>query len=167
MIDPDTVLGKNVNIYNSEQVNIYGCCIGDRSFVGPFVEITRGVVIGTDCRIMSHSFLCTDVTLENSVFIGHGVMFTNDLYPRTDRHVEYLPTMVGKHASIGTNATIIAGVTIGAHAVVGAGAVVTKDVPAYSIVAGNPARVRKQFSSESELMNYIRNRQPSARSQQD
>jgi acetyltransferase-like isoleucine patch superfamily enzyme len=93
-------------------------------------------------------------------------MFTNDLYPRTDRHVEYLPTMVGQHASIGTNATIIAGVTIGAHAVVGAGAVVSKDVPAYSIVAGNPARVRKQFSSESELMDYVRNRQPSARSQQ-
>jgi UDP-2-acetamido-3-amino-2,3-dideoxy-glucuronate N-acetyltransferase len=162
MIDADVILGRDVVIFNPEQVNLFGCNIGDRSFVGPFVEITRGVVIGTDCRIMSHSFLCTDVTLEKNVFIGHGVMFTNDLYPRTDRHVEYLPTMVCQYASIGTNATIIAGVTIGAHAVVGAGAVVAKDVPAYAIVAGNPARVRKQFSSESEFRTYILSRQPTA-----
>lgn len=159
MIDDDVVLGKDVKIYNPEQVNIFGCEIGDRSFVGPFVEITRGVIIGQDCLIESHSFLCTDVTLENNVFIGHGVMFTNDLYPRTDRHVIYLPVNVGAFASIGSNATVVAGNNIGEHAVVGAGAVVTKDVPAYSIVAGNPARVIRSFKSLTEMREYFETRQ--------
>ena len=163
MIDTDVILGKNVKIHNPEQVNIFGCEIGDRSFVGPFVEITRGVVIGTDCKIESHSFICTDVVLESNVFIGHGVMFTNDLYPRTDRHVEYLATRVGRFASIGSNATIVAGVNIGEHAVIGAGAVITKDVPAYAIVAGNPARVLKQFANKDELVTYIHSRQATAR----
>lgn len=162
MIDSDVVLGRDVRIFNPDQVNIFGCEIGDRSFVGPFVEITRGVVVGPDCKIESHSFLCTDVVLEANVFIGHGVMFTNDLYPRTDRHVVYLPTRVGRFASIGSNATIIAGVTIGEHAVVGAGAVITKDVPAYSIVAGNPGRVLKQFASKDQLVGYIKARQATA-----
>ena len=162
MIDLDVVIGKDVKIHNPEQVNIYGCAIGDRSFIGPFVEITRGVVIGPDCKIESHSFLCTDVVLEANVFIGHGVMFTNDLYPRTDRHVVYLPTRVGRYASIGSNATIIAGETIGEHAVVGAGAVITKNVPAYAIVAGNPGKVLKQFTNKDELVYYIRSRQATA-----
>lgn len=108
--------------------------------MGPFVEIARGVKTGRKCLIESHSFLCTSVTLEYEVFIGHGVMFVNDLYPRTHRHVEYIPTEIKKGASIGSNATVICGVTIGKYAVVGAGAVVTKDVDDFSIVAGNPAK---------------------------
>jgi len=162
MIDDDVKLGEDVKIYNPEQVNIFGCEIGDRSFIGPFVEITRGVVIGTDCLIESHSFLCIDVTLENNVFIGHGVMFTNDLYPRTDRHVVYLPVKVGAYASIGSNATIVAGIDIGEHAVIGAGSVVTKSVPAFSIVAGNPARILREFSNLDELKAYIHQKQESA-----
>jgi len=162
MIDKDVVLGEDVVIHNPDQVNIFGCEIGDRSFIGPFVEITRGVVIGADCKVESHSFLCTDVTLENNVFIGHGVMFTNDLYPRTDRHVIYLPVNIGQYASIGSNATIVAGIDIGEHAIVGAGAVVTKDVPAYSIVAGNPAKVIRQFADLGELKKYVEEKQRSA-----
>lgn len=162
MIDPDVILGESVSIFNPDLVNLFGCTIGDGSFVGPFVEITRGVVVGRNCKIESHSFLCTDVVLEDHVFIGHGVMFTNDLYPRTDRHVRYLATRVGRYASIGSNATVVAGVTIGEHAVVGAGAVVTRDVPAYSIVAGNPARVLRQFGSLEELLAYIHARQETA-----
>jgi acetyltransferase-like isoleucine patch superfamily enzyme len=159
MIDPDVVLGKNVRIFNPDQVNIFGCEIGDDSFVGPFVEITRGVIIGKRCLIESHSFLCTGVKVEDDVFISHGVMFTNDLYPRTDRHVVYPQTLIRRFASIGTHATILGGVTIGEHAVVGAGAVVTKDVPPLSIVAGSPAKVTRQFSSLGELKQYIHRRQ--------
>jgi acetyltransferase-like isoleucine patch superfamily enzyme len=159
MIDPDVVLGKNVRIFNPDQVNIFGCRIGDDSFVGPFVEITRGVKIGKRCLIESHSFLCTGVEVEDDVFISHGVMFTNDLYPRTDRHVVYPRTLIRRFASIGTHATILGGVTIGEHAVVGAGAVVTRDVPPLSIVAGSPAKVTRQFSSLDELKQYIHERQ--------
>lgn len=162
MVDKDVELGKDVVIHNPDQVNIFGCKIGDRSFIGPFVEITRGVVIGEDCKVESHSFLCTDVTLQNNVFIGHGVMFTNDLYPRTDRHVIYLPVNIGEYASIGSNATIVAGIDIGEHSIVGAGAVVTKSVPAYSIVAGNPAKVIRQFSGLDELRAYIQEKQETA-----
>lgn len=162
MIDEDVKMGQDVVIHNPDQVNIYGCSIGDRSFVGPFVELTRGVDIGADCRVQSHSFLCTDVTLENNVFIGHGVMFTNDLYPRTDRHVVYLPTLIKKFASIGSNATIIAGVTIGEHAIVGAGAVVTRNVDDLTIVAGNPARVLHQFQTLEDLREYIEAKQSTA-----
>jgi UDP-2-acetamido-3-amino-2,3-dideoxy-glucuronate N-acetyltransferase len=160
MIDADVKLGRDVRIFDPQLVNIFGCEIGDRSFIGPFVEITRGVVIGKDCKIESHSFLCDAVTLEDGVFIGHGAMFTNDLYPVTQRHVVYLPTLVCRGASIGSNATIVAGVTIGASAVVGAGAVVTRDVPAHAIVAGNPARVLKQFPSQPALFEYMLKRQP-------
>ncbi len=160
MIDQDVVLGKNVKIFNPDLVNIFGCEIGDNSFVGPFVEITRGVVIGKDCLIESHSFICDSVTLEDNVFLGHGVMFTNDLYPRTDRHVEYIKTLIKKGASIGSNATIIAGITIGQHAIIGAGAVVTKDVPDLAIVVGNPAKISKQFKNIDELKTYILKRQP-------
>jgi UDP-2-acetamido-3-amino-2,3-dideoxy-glucuronate N-acetyltransferase len=159
MIDPDVTLGERVKIFNPEQVNIFGCTIGDDSFIGPFVEITRGVTIGRRCKIESHSFLCTGVEVEDDVFIAHGVMFTNDLFPRTDRHVVYPRTVVKQFASIGTSAVILGGVTIGEHAVVAAGAVVTKDVPSLSIVRGNPARVGRQFGSLDELKSYIAARQ--------
>lgn len=159
MIDDDVKLGKNVKIFNKELVNIFGCVIGDDSFVGPFVEITRNTIIGRNCTIESHSFLCDSVILEDDVFIGHGVMFTNDLYPRVKTLVEYFPTIVNKGAAIGTNATIIAGVTIGEYSIVGAGAVVTKDVPDYSIAIGNPAKVTKEFKSLTEITDYIRSKQ--------
>lgn len=140
-------LGTNVII--REYVNLYGCKIGDGSTVGPFVEIQSGVTVGKRCKIQSHSFLCTGVTLEDGVFIGHGVMFTNDKSPRSLRDDgtsqtaddwKCLPTLVQKNASIGSNATILPGITIGEGAMVGAGSVVTKDVPAGVTVVGNPAR---------------------------
>lgn len=159
MIDADVKLGRNVRIFDDKLVNIFGCEIGDNTFIGPFVEITRGTRIGRNCKVESHSFLCDSVEVEDEVFIGHGTTFTNDLYPRTDRQVVYLPTKVGYGASLGSNATIVAGITIGQHAVVGAGAVVTKDVPPFSIVAGNPARVLRQFPSLEELKAYIHKRQ--------
>ena len=159
MIDNDVKFGKNVRIFNPDMVNIFGCEIGDNSFVGPFVEITRNTKIGKNCIIESHSFLCDSVILEDNVFIGHGVMFTNDLYPQVGVKVKYLKTIVKQGASIGTNATIIAGVTIGKHAVIGAGAVVTKDVEDYSIYAGNPAKKLKQFSSFEEMETYFRDKQ--------
>jgi acetyltransferase-like isoleucine patch superfamily enzyme len=145
-IAPDVVLGKDVVI--RDFVNLYGCTIGDETQIGPFVEIQRGVVVGKRCKISSHSFLCSGVTLQDHVFIGHGVMFTNDKSPhatnadgslQTSDDWECLPTLVKKGASIGSNATILPGITIGEHALVGAGAVVTKDVPAGATVVGNPA----------------------------
>lgn len=160
MIDADVVLGRNVRIFDPTLVNIFGCAIGDGSFIGPFVEITRGVLIGCNCKIESHAFICDGVTLEDEVFVGHGAMFTNDLYPTLYRHVAYVKTRVKRGASIGTNATIIGGVTVGAYAVVGAGSVVTKDVPDLCIVAGNPARVLKRFSTRDEMTRYITSRQP-------
>lgn len=160
MIDADVKLGLNVRIFNPDLVNIFGCEIQDNAFIGPFVEITRNVVIGKHCIIESHSFICDSVTLEDDVFIGHGVMFTNDLYPKTDRQVIKIKTRLKRGASIGSNATIIAGVTIGEHAVIGAGAVVTKDVPDFSIVAGNPAKILKQFNSLEDLLAYMTQRQP-------
>jgi UDP-2-acetamido-3-amino-2,3-dideoxy-glucuronate N-acetyltransferase len=162
VVDADVVLGQNVRIFNRDLVNLFGCRIDDDSFIGPFVEITRGVAVGKRCVIESHSFLCDAVTLEDDVFIAHGAMFTNDLYPRTDRHVVYCKTLVRRFASIGSNATIVGGVTIGAHAVVGAGAVVTKDVDELCVVAGNPARVLRRFRSVDELAEYIAARQPAA-----
>ena len=144
-------LGRDVKIYSF--VNAYGCEIGDESRVGAFVEIQKGVVIGRRCKISSHSFLCEGVTFEDNVFIGHGVMFTNDKFPRatnpdgspqSEADWQVIPTLVKRGASIGSNATIIAGVTVGENALVGAGAVVTHDVPDGAVVAGVPARaVRK------------------------
>ncbi len=140
-------LGADVKIYSF--VNAYGCEIGDESRVGAFVEIQKNVRIGPRCKISSHSFLCEGVTLEDNVFIGHGVMFTNDKYPRatnpngspqSEADWEVVPTLVKQGASIGSNATIIAGVTIGKNAMVGAGAVVTRDVPDGVAVAGVPAK---------------------------
>lgn len=160
MIDDDVKLGKNVRVFAPELVNLFGCEIGDGTFIGPFVEITRGTVVGRNCKIESHAFLCDRVTLEDDVFVGHGVMFTNDLYPRADSQVVRLATLVRKGCSIGSNATIAPGVTLGEYAVVGAGAVVTRDVPALAIVAGNPAQVLKVFETLSELNAYMRARQP-------
>jgi acetyltransferase-like isoleucine patch superfamily enzyme len=142
--------GKGVIITHPDLVNIYGCSIGDDSRIGPFVEVQRGCTIGARCKISSHSFLCEAVTIEDEVFVGHGVMFTNDIFPRAANEDgslqaggdwECTPTVIRRGASIGSNATIVAGITIGQGALVGAGAVVTKDVPDHAVVAGVPARV--------------------------
>lgn len=149
-IAADVVLGKDVVI--RDFVNLYGCTIGDESQIGTFVEVQRGVNIGKRCKIQSHSFLCEGVTIEDGVQIGHGVMFTNDKFPRAikkdgslkdNSDWECLPTLVKTGAAIGSNATILPGITIGEWSLVGAGSVVTKDVPARTIVAGNPAKVIK------------------------
>lgn len=143
-------LGAGVRIFLPDLVNIYGCTIGDETTIGPFVEIQAGVVVGARCKVQSHSFICEGVTLEDEVFVGHGVMFTNDLFPRSttpdgkskgSADWALVPTHIKRRAGLGSNATILAGVTVGEHAIVGAGAVVTQDVPDYAIVAGVPARV--------------------------
>lgn len=145
----DVVFNGNVRVFYPDLVNIYGCRIGDMTAIGPFVEIQSEVVIGERCKIQSHSFICTGVTIEDEVFIGHGVMFVNDAYPRATREDGTPATtedwvlqhsVVKARASIGSNVTIMGGVTIGAGALVGAGAVVTRDVPDYAIVVGVPAR---------------------------
>ncbi|HKV34999.1 MAG TPA: acyltransferase [Pyrinomonadaceae bacterium] len=149
-IATDVILGRQVRIFQPDLVNLYGCSIGDESKIGAFVEVQKNVMIGARCKISSHTFICEGVEIEDECFIGHGVMFTNDVYPsavnrdgslQTEADWEVIKTRVKKRASIGSNATIIAGVTIGAGALVGAGAVVTKDVPDFAIVAGVPARV--------------------------
>jgi len=158
-IDKDVRLSSTVRIFDKKLVNIFGCEIGDETFIGPFVEITRGVRVGRRCKIESHSFLCDSVTIGDDVFIGHGVMFTNDLYPTVFRHVVYKSITVCNGASIGTNATIIGGIEIGTYSIIGAGSVVTKNVPSFSIAAGNPARVIKSFSSQTELFEYMLSKQ--------
>lgn len=149
-IASDVRLGENVRIHDF--VNLYGCSIGSNSQIGPFVEIQRGVTVGERVKIQSHAFLCEGVTVEDEVFVGHGVMFVNDAYPRAQLAPgapAFVPqaVIVKRGASIGSNATILGGVTIGERAIVGAGAVVTKDVPAESIVAGNPARVIRRVDA--------------------
>jgi acetyltransferase-like isoleucine patch superfamily enzyme len=126
------------------------------------VEITRGVTIGRRCRIESHSFICDGVQIGDYVFIGHGVMFVNDLYPQLYRQVERLPTVVADGASLGSNATIIGGIRLGRHAIIGAGAVVTRDVPDFAIALGNPARVTRQFEGLEPLKSFIESRQATA-----
>lgn len=139
-------IGKNVKIYDF--VNLYGCKIGDETQIGAFVEIQKGVKVGRRCRVQSHSFLCEGVTIEDDVFVGHGVMFINDNNPSIkktrNKTWKLEPTLVKKGAVIGSNATILGGVVIGGNAIIGAGAVVTKDVPAGTTVVGNPAKkIRK------------------------
>ena len=151
IIAPDVILGKNVKIYNF--VNLYGCEIGDETRIGAFVEIQKNVKIGKRCKIQSHTFICEGVIIEDEVMVSHGVMFINDRDPRaanpdgslqTEQDWIVVPTIVKKRASIGSNATIMCGVTIGEGELVGAGAVVTKNIPANTIVAGNPARVLRK-----------------------
>jgi len=146
-IAPDVRLGKDVKIHSF--VNLYGCSIGDNSKIGAFVEIQKGAFIGKRCKISSHTFICEGVTIEDNAFVGHNVTFINDLFPKatnldgssqTEADWTVVPTVVEMGASIGSNVTILCGVTIGACALVGAGSVVTRDIPAYEIWAGNPAR---------------------------
>lgn len=152
-IAPDVSLGANVKI--SAFVNLYGCSIGDNTKLGAFVEIQKGVAIGKDCKISSHTFICEGVTVQDKVFIGHNVTFINDRYPRatiadgslqTEEDWDVVPTLVEKGASIGSSVTILCGVTIGAGAMVGAGSVVTKSVPPGEIWAGNPAKFLKKVT---------------------
>jgi len=147
-IASDVKLGRNVQIQGF--VNLYGCDIGDETKIGPFVEIQKNAKIGARCKIGSHSFICEGVTLESWVFLGHGVIFINDRYPRatnangelqTEADWQCLATLVKKGASIGSGAILLGGITIGENAIIGAGSVVTKDVPPHTIVAGNPARI--------------------------
>src|ERR1700752_3790725 len=150
-IASDVKLGKGVRIYGF--TNLYGCEIGDDVKIGTFVEIQKGARIGKNCKISSHTFICEGVELEDEVFVGHNVTFINDLYPRAtngngslqqNADWECIPTRVKRGASIGFGATLLCGVTVGERALVGAGSVVTKDVPAFTVVAGNPARVIKK-----------------------
>jgi acetyltransferase-like isoleucine patch superfamily enzyme len=151
MITPDVVLGNDVAIRQPDLVNLYGCTIGDDTKIGAFVEIQKNAKVGSRCKISSHTFICEGVTIEDEVFVGHGVVFINDRYPRatsdgkvqTESNWQVIPTIVKRGASIGSGAVILCGVMIGERALVGAGAVVTKDVPADSIVAGVPSRIVK------------------------
>jgi acetyltransferase-like isoleucine patch superfamily enzyme len=147
-IAPDVKLGNNVQL--SKFINLYGCEIGDGTKVGAFVEIQKNAMVGQNCKISSHTFICEGVTIEDEVFVGHSVTFINDSYPRavtpngglqTEQDWVVERTLVKRGASIGSGSTILSKVTIGEHAIVGAGSVITKDVPAYAIVAGNPAKV--------------------------
>jgi acetyltransferase-like isoleucine patch superfamily enzyme len=150
-IAPSVKLGKDVKIFDF--VNLYGCEIGDGSKIGTFVEIQKNASVGKNCKISTHTFICEGVVIEDNVFVGHGVMFINDKYPRstteggamqTEADWKVVPTLIKRGASIGTNTTVLCGVTVGENAVVGAGSVVTKDVPANTIVAGVPAKVLRK-----------------------
>jgi acetyltransferase-like isoleucine patch superfamily enzyme len=157
-IAPDVKLGKRVKL--SKFINMYGCEIGDDTKIGAFVEIQKNASVGCQCKISSHTFICEGVTIEDNVFIGHGVMFINDIYPRatangqlqTEADWKVERTVIKNGASIGTGATILANVTIGENAIVGAGSVVTKSVPANCIVAGNPAKVLRKIESVVEAI---------------
>ena len=146
-ISEDVELGKNVTL--SKFINLYGCCIGDNTKLGAFVEIQKGVVIGKNCKISSHTFICEGVTIQDNVFIGHNVTFINDKYPsatnpdgslQTEEDWEIIPTFIEEGASIGSSVTVLSGVTVGSRALIGAGSVITKDIPAGEIWAGNPAK---------------------------
>jgi acetyltransferase-like isoleucine patch superfamily enzyme len=147
-IAPDVKLGTDVTIYDF--VNLYGCEVGDNTQIGTFVEIQKGSQVGKSCKIQSHTFICEGVTIEDHVFIGHNVTFINDRFPRAttadgrlQQQSDWVcePTLVKRGASIGSSATLLSGITVGENAIIGAGSVVTKDVPANTIVAGNPARI--------------------------
>jgi acetyltransferase-like isoleucine patch superfamily enzyme len=155
-VSQDVTLGKDVRL--SQFVNLYGCEVGDETRIGAFVEIQKNAKVGARCKISSHTFICEGVTVEDNVFIGHGVVFINDSYPRAttpegapqseaDWKVE--TTVVKRGASIGSGATILANLTIGENAIIGAGSVVTKSVPANTVVAGNPARVLRSIAAKS------------------
>jgi UDP-2-acetamido-3-amino-2,3-dideoxy-glucuronate N-acetyltransferase len=150
VIAANVTFGKDVVIHQPDLVNLYGCTIGDRTRIGAFVEIQKDVCIGSDCKISSHSFVCSGVDLGNGVFVGHGVMFINDLYPsatnadgglQTEDDWTKARTTVADRVSFGSNCTVMGGITIGVGALIGAGAVVTRAVPAYAIVVGVPARI--------------------------
>lgn len=152
-VSSDVKLGENVRL--GKFINLYGCSVGSNTKIGAFVEIQKNASVGSNCKVSSHSFICEGVVLEDNVFIGHGVMFTNDKYPRsvnangglqTEADWGVVKTVVKSGASIGSNATIVCGVTIGERSIVGAGAVVTKDVPPDAIVAGNPARILRMVT---------------------
>jgi acetyltransferase-like isoleucine patch superfamily enzyme len=154
-IAPDVKLGRDVKL--SKFINLYGCEVGDETKIGAFVEIQKNASVGARCKISSHTFICEGVTIEDNVFIGHGVMFINDSYPRataeggglqTEADWKVERTVIKKGASVGSGATILANVTVGENAIVGAGSVVTKDVPANGIVAGNPARVLRYIEKK-------------------
>lgn len=154
----DVKLGQGVRL--SKFVNLYGCTIGDETKIGAFVEIQKNASVGNRCKISSHTFICEGVTIEDNVFIGHGVTFINDSYPRattgdgqlqTEQDWKVERTIVRKGASIGSGSTILANVTIGENAIVGAGSMVTKDVPPNAIVAGNPARLLRYIAKETRI----------------
>jgi acetyltransferase-like isoleucine patch superfamily enzyme len=154
-IAADVKLGENVKL--AKFINLYGCAVGDNTKIGTFVEIQKNATVGKNCKVSSHSFICEGVVIEDNVFIGHGVMFINDSYPRattgdgslqTEADWKVERTLVRNGASIGSGATILANVTIGENALIGAGSVVTKDVPANAVVAGNPARVFRLLDSK-------------------
>ena len=156
-IADDVRLGSNVRL--SQFINLYGCQIGDDTKIGAFVEIQKNASVGRLCKISSHTFICEGVAIEDNVFVGHGVTFTNDTYPRatavdgslqTEADWKVAPTIVRKGASIGSGSTILCNLTIGEDAIVGAGSVVTKDVPRNAIVAGNPARVLRYIQQSTE-----------------
>ncbi len=155
-IAPDVKLGRDVRL--SKFINLYGCEVGDETKIGAFVEIQKNAVVGKRCKISSHTFVCEGVTIEDNVFVGHGVTFINDSYPRatnedgslqTEADWKVERTIVKKGASIGSGATILSNVTIGEGAIIGAGAVVTEDVAAHAIVAGSPARLLRYINIES------------------
>jgi acetyltransferase-like isoleucine patch superfamily enzyme len=151
-------LGKNVTL--SKFINLYGCEIGDNTKIGAFVEIQKNAKVGNNCKISSHTFICEGVTIEDSTFIGHSVTFVNDMYPRatttdgqlqSEKDWKVEPTVVKKGASIGSGSTVLSSIVIGENALVGAGSVVTKDVPANTIVAGNPARMLRRITSDPRI----------------